>query len=212
MKRRLFLRLTDKERETFRRTRDVVLGASSYRSAVMALCDSALVNRLCLESLVETQLRRISVNLRQISRRVYSSGESDEAVLAVCGVLDPLVDVFSAEVSCIRSGGADGDCYRSELSVRMTADEKAVVAAVKRALQFRNYRSLILGLCSVVDNRIMPPDFSMDYQRLKEYGSDINTIAKSLNSGSRINPDQLGQFLAGFMQVLSTISTKITEV
>ena len=178
----------------------------------MALCDSALVNRLCLESLVETQLRRISVNLRQISRRVYSSGESDEAVLAVCGVLDPLVDVFSAEVSCIRSGGADGDCYRSELSVRMTADEKAVVAAVKRALQFRNYRSLILGLCSVVDNRIMPPDFSMDYQRLKEYGSDINTIAKSLNSGSRINPDQLGQFLAGFMQVLSTISTKITEV
>lgn len=211
MKRRLFLRLTNKERETFRRTRDVVLGVSSYRSAVMTLCDSDLVNRLCLESLMETQLRRISVNLRQISRRLNSSGGSDEAVLAVCDVLDPLVDVFSEEVSCLRSGGADGNCCRMELTVRMTAEEKAVVSAVKRALRFRNYRSLVLGLCSVVENRIMPPDFNMDYQKLKEYGADINTIAKSLNSGSRINSEHLSQFLAGFIQVLSAISMKIME-
>ena len=93
----------------------------------------------------------------------------------------------------------------------MTADEKSVVVAVKRALKFRNFRSLVLGLCSVAENRIMPPDFSMDYQQLKKYGADINTIAKSLNSGSRINPDQLSQFLAGFMQVLLAISLKITE-
>jgi len=177
----------------------------------MALCDSDLVNRLCLESLVETQLRRISVNLRQISRRLNSSGGSDEAVLAVCDVLDPLVDVFSDEVSCLRFGGADGDCCRAEMSVRMSADEKAVVVAVKRALKFRNFRSLVLGLCSVVENRVMPPDFTSDYQTLKEYGADINAVAKTLNSGNLINPDQLGQFLAGFMQVLSAISLKITE-
>ena len=211
MKRRLFMRLDDRELETLRRTRDVVFGAPSYRSAIMALCDSSLVERLCLESLVETQLRRISVNLRQIERKLYSSGADGDVVLSVCEALDPLVDLFSAEVSCLRSDGGGCCGVRRELSVRMTADEKSAVVAVKRALKFRNFRSMVLGLCSVVENRIMPPDFSADYQQLKEYGTDINDIAKALNSGKVIDEEQLNLYLTRFMEVLSCIAMKITE-
>lgn len=211
MKRRLFMRLDDKELETLRRMRDMVLGAPSYRSAIMALCDSSLVERLCLESLVETQLRRISVNLRQIERKLYSSGAGGEVVLSVCEALDPLVDIFSAEVSCLRSDGENGHGARRELSVRMPDNEKSLVVAVKRALKFRNFRSLVLGLCYVVENRIMPPDFGTDYQQLKEYGRDINDVAKALNSGKVIDEEQLNLYLRRFVEVLRDITLKITE-
>ena len=211
MKRRLFMRLDDRELEILRRTRDVVLGASSYRTAIMALCDSALVERLCLVSLVETQLRRISVNLHQIDRRIFSSGGENVVVLSVCEALDPLVDIFSAEVSCLRSDGGNCCGARRELSVRMSSDEKAVVVAVKRALKFRNFRSLVLGLCNVVGNRVMPPDFTVEYQSLKQYGNDINAVAKALNAGKSIDMNQFNLFLGRFMVVLSGIAVKIRE-
>ena len=211
MRRRLFMRLDDRELETLRRTRDVVFGASSYRAAVLALCDSALVGRLSLVSMVETQLRRISVNLHQIDRRVFSSGGENVVVLSVCDALDPLVDVFSAEVSCLRPDGEGGCGVRRELSVRMSADEKAVVVAVKRALKFRNFRSLVLGLCNVVGSRIMPPDLTGEYQSLKDYGNDINIVAKALNAGKSIDMNQFNLFLGRFMVVLSGIAVKIRE-
>ena len=211
MNSRLYMRLDDREIDRLRSARDVVFGASSFRTTIMALCDSVLVERLCLESLVETQLRRISVNLRQIDRRVFSAGGDDGVVLSVCNVLDPLVDIFSAEVSCLRSDGGNCCGVRREISVHMSADEKAIIVAVKRALKFRNFRSLVLGLCNIVYNRIMPPDFTVEYQTLKQYGNDINTVAKALNAGKSIDMNQFNLFLGRFIDVLSGIAVKISE-
>lgn len=209
MKRRLFMRLNEAEFETLRRLRDLTFGVCSYREAVIALCDSVLVERLCLESLIETQLRRISVNLNQIKRYLIS-GE-DEVVIGACDVLDPLIDLFSSVVSCFRYDGINDCSLRRELSVRMTADEKAIIVAVKRALKFRNYRALVMGLCFVVESRMMPPDFSFEYQTLQEYGTDINTIAKALNSGKTVDVKQINLFLRSFIEVLKNISLKATE-
>ena len=159
-------------------------------------------------SLIETHLRKINVNLRQISRRLSSSGEKDDVILSACEMLNSLIDLFSSEITCLRFSDSDADSERKELAVRMTSDEKDVVVSVKRALKFRNFRTLVLSLCGIVNNQILPPDFSHEYQVLREHGSNINTVAKALNSGTAINIEQFNKYITGFMLFLCDVARK----
>ena len=207
MKCRLYMRLSNGEKRTLQYTVGL-LNASSFRSAILSLCDFSLTERLCLISLIEVQFRKINVNLHQISKWLSAVGEKDEVILSACEMLDSLIDLFSRELSCLRFSDSDADSERKELAVRMSPEEKDVVVSVKRALKFRNFRTLVLSLCGIVNNQILPPDFSHEYQVLREHGSNINTVAKALNSGTAINVEQFNKYLTGFMLFLCDVARK----
>ena len=163
-------------------------------------------------SLMETQFRKINVNLRQISKWFSSAGKKDDVILSACEMLDSLIDLFSSEITCLRFSDSDADSERKELAVRMTSDEKDIVVSIKRALKFRNFRTLVLSLCGIVNNRFLPPDFSHEYQFLREHGSNINTVAKALNSGTAVNADQFNKYLTGFMLFLCDVAKTVEGV
>lgn len=210
MKRRLFMRLNVREIETLCRVRDDMPEATSFRTLIVAMCDSELVRRLCFITRTEVELRKISVNLRQIIRRLREAGCDCGRFESTASFLDSMIEIISEESSCIRMDDAVSSADRHEISIRMTAGEKKLVEGVKKVLRFRCYRALVMSLCRFAGERYMPEDISSEYEMLKEAGVVMNDVARSLNRGDHVDADAFLSFFRCFVQVLINLSMKVS--
>lgn len=207
---RLYLRLTEKEYSTLKRTRDVTLGTSSLRAAIMALCDSDLVRKLSYIIRTEVELRKVSVNLGQIFRRLEETGFDTDSILFIRDYLYELIDLFTAESYALRMDDAGLSSARKEVAVWLSDEEKEEVSSIKKILRFRTFRAMVLGLCRIADERIFPVDISSEYSRLRDFGQKMNSAARALNSGESMDLDELIRFLGDFYHLLLKLSEKVS--
>lgn len=182
----------------------------SYRETIISACNSEIVKSLSYMTLVEKELRKISVNLHQIIRKLEQTGASFEGLYSVDSSLDFVIDEATKIGSSLHVLDAIKDSERKELAIRMTAEEKTLLCKIKRILRFKTYRAMILTLCIFSDMQIAMPDVSLEYPALKNFGLEINKAAKALNSGSKIDDGNFKQFIDEFSRILMDITQKLS--
>ena len=98
---------------------------------------------------------------------------------------------------------------RREVAVWLGDNEKQIVSSVKKILRFPSYRAMALGLCRVAGDRTMPADISAVYPQIRESGSEMNRIAKAMNSGVnsgvKVDDDDFCLLLLVFSDMLTKL-------
>lgn len=207
---RMFMRLDKRELSTLKHTQKQTLRTRSLRATILTLCDSELVRRLSYISRSEVELRKISVNVNQIIRRIDEDCVISEDILTIRLLLDNLIDMLSVSSAALKSKNNGDSSDRKEIAIWLDEEEKQMVSSVKRILRFRTYRSTILSLCKIADENGMPVDVSGEYENLHRTGVELNQIARALNGGTPVELDSLSSFFHEFYLFLSCLNDKIS--
>lgn len=200
---RLYMRLSEKEFKTLKKTRDDVLGVSSFRATVLALCNTELIRRLSYIVKTEVELRKISVNLNQVIRKIDETEFDIDNILFVREKNNTLIDFFSTVSSRLKMNDPEKPVSRNEIAICLRDEEKEEISSIKRILRFRTFRTMIMCLCMIAEDDFMPSDISVEYSLLREFGTEMNKAAKALNSHDSVDLDSLIKFLVDFYNLLS---------
>lgn len=207
---RLYMRLSEKEFITLRRMRDVVIGTSSLRGTILALCNTELTRRLSFIVRTEIELRKTSVNLNQVIRKLDETGFDTDNILFVRDKLNVLIEIFTTASSCLKMSDSVSFVPRNEIAIWLKDDEKMAVSSIKRILRFKTFRTMIMSFCKIVEENSIPADVSAEYSQLCKFGAEMNKAAKALNSHTSVDLDSMIKFLVEFFNLLSKIQEKTT--
>lgn len=169
---RLYIQMTDDDKRylSFAKTKT---GERTYHDVLIRLIESDNFSDLCWMSMVEHELRKIAINIRQLSDFCVDLSSVNsllaEAVTAIESITCPLFK----PTKCIGS--------KSEVQVIVTEEEKELFKNSKTAIKVRSYRCLVLTL--VKSLMLRRPSIILDelFPTLHSLGVDINASAKEYN-------------------------------
>ena len=201
---RLFLKMTKTEHNILNVAK-TKMEASSYREVIVTLLEGEYIDCLCSSVLTEKALRKIIVNLNQLSRGCDGNEAFSELVSMITHVTSVLTDLNNRHlqpVFCHRE-------ERREIQIRLTRDEKDTAASAKSAAGFRTYCDLIMHLCCayIADTFNLPT--APDYTALNEVGTALNEEAKWFNTNDTVNTKALNRILDSLYGLVSEIYESI---
>ena len=204
---RLFLKLDKTEHKLLNVTKRE-LSASSYRELIMTLLNGEYIDYLCNSTLTEKALRRILVNLHQLENGYIGDGD-------ITGLIDEIEDITSELVTWNNSQIKplfDNKGPVQEVQIRLSNDDKALVASAKSATGFRTYGDLIIHLCysylSGYFNLPTPIDFSL----FNDIGIEINKEARTYNTNKSYDRDNLDKALESLYELIIDLKDNLINL
>lgn len=208
MGKRLYLKLTDTELDILKKAMKKT-GKPSYRKMIICLGNSDYISELCYLSLLERNLRKISINLNQIIRKARGFGFVGKGFDIIGKLLDSSISAVSQEMQSARNIFSHGSSEKKEVDIRMAVAEKELMKKTKTALHFRTYASLVLFLCQSVNMNVPYRDLSDQYYRSVPIGARINEVARAFNRGEAASVDVLRSLLESLHDLLSSLGEKV---
>ncbi len=205
-KERLFLKMTRTEHNILNVAKQQ-MHASSYREVIVTLLDGEYIDYLCSSVLTEKALRKIIVNLNQLSKALERTSAFTE--------LRTLVDKTTALISewntlRLQPVFSHREVTR-EIQVRVSTDEKETAYAAKTAAGFRTYCDLVMHLCcAYISGRFELPE-APDYTLFNYVGKSLNEEAKWYNTNKTINPGTLNNIFDSLYELTSDLYEKISR-
>lgn len=198
---RLYIQMTDDDKKylTFAKTKT---GERTYHDVLIRLIESDNFSDLCWMSMVEHELRKIAINIRQLSDSCVDLESVNfllaEAVTAIESITCPFFNPS-------KSVG-----LKNEVQVLVTEEEKELFKNAKHAIKARSYRYLVLTLVKSLMLRRAAIIWDELFPTLHSLGVDINASAKEYNiSGFTVVQMETVESL---MSLLSKILNEVCHV
>ena len=170
---RLYIQMTedDKRYLAFAKTK---LNKRTNHDALISLIESNNFSNLCWLSMVEHELRKIAINIRQISDSCVDLAPVSSLLSETVTTMESITYPIFKQTKCIG--------LKSEVQVPVTDDEKKLFKRAKLAIKARSYRCLILTLVKSTMLRNMSIISAELFPILHSIGVEINTFAKEFNT------------------------------
>ena len=170
---RLYIQMTedDKRYLAFAKTK---LNKRTNHDALISLIESNNFSNLCWLSMVEHELRKIAINIRQISDSCVDLAPVSSLLSETVTTMESITYPIFKQTKCIG--------LKSEVQVPVTDDEKKLFKRAKLAIKARSYRCLILTLVKSAMLRNMSIIWDELFPILHSIGVEINTFAKEFNT------------------------------
>lgn len=202
---RLFLKITTNEHRILNVAKSK-MGAHSYRELISSLLDGEYIDYLCNSVLTEKALRKIIINLKQLSKGCIGNSSFNALLSLINKVTSLLTDWNNKQIKPIFYNRSE----TTELQIRVTAEEKAVAKAAKDSAGFRTYCDLVMCLCcSYINDTFNLPE-SLDYTAFSEVGITLNKEAKQFNTSGTVNADNLNIILDKLYELVEILDTHLT--
>ena len=170
---RLYIQMTDDDKRylSFAKTKT---GERTNHDVLIWLIESDNFSDLCWMSMVEHELRKIAINIRQLSDSFVDLSSVGSLVAETITTLESFTCPLFKPTKCIGS--------KSEVQVIVTEDEKELFKNAKTAIKARSYRSLVLTLVKSTMLQGMSIIWDEMFPILHSIGVEINTFAKEFNT------------------------------
>lgn len=202
---RLFLKITPNEHNILNVAKSK-MGARSYRELITTLLDGEYIDYLCNSVLTEKALRKIIVNLNQLSKGCIDNDSFNALLSLINKVTCLLTDWNNKQIQPIFYNRSE----TTELQIRVTTDEKAVAKAAKDSAGFRTYCNLIMCLCCSYINGTFNLPESLDYTAFSEVGIALNKEAKRFNTSGIVNAENLNNILDELYELVEILATNLS--
>ena len=201
---RLFLKITPNEHNILNVAKSK-MGVRSYRELITTLLDGEYIDYLCNSVLTEKALRKIIVNLNQLSK-VCIDNDSFNALLSLINkVTCLLTDWNNKHIQPIFYNRTK----TTELQIRVTTAEKAVAKAAKDSAGFRTYCNLVMCLCCAYINGTFNLPEALDYTAFSEVGIALNKEAKRFNTSGIVNAENLNNILDELYELVEILDNNL---
>ena len=150
------------------------LNKRTNHDALISLIESNNFSNLCWLSMVEHELRKIAINIRQISDSCVDLAPVSSLLSETVTTMESITYPIFKQTKCIG--------LKSEVQVPVTDDEKKLFKRAKLAIKARSYRCLILTLVKSTMLRNMSIIWDELFPILHSIGVEINTFAKEFNT------------------------------
>ena len=198
---RLYIQMTDDDKRhlSFAKTK---MGERTYHDALIRLIESDNFSNLCWLSMIEHELRKIAVNIRQLS-------DSNVDLTPVTSLLSESVTAIE-RITCpilkpIKCAGS-----KSEVQVPVTEEEKELFKNAKQAIKVRSYRCLVLTLVKCTMLRSISIIWDELFPVLHSLGIKINTSAREFNTCGYTVIDE--ETVESLKMILSHILNEVSHV
>ena len=196
---RLYIQMTDDDKRylSFAKTKT---GERTYHDVLIRLIESDNFSDLCWLSMVEHELRKIAINIRQLS----------ESCVDLSSVGSLLAETITAMESIIcplfKPSKIVG--LKNEVQVFVTEEEKELFKNAKIAIKARSYRCLVLTLVKSIMLRRVSIIWDEMFPVLHSLGIEINASAREFNTyGSTvIEPDTIESLKTILSNILNEVS------
>ena len=170
---RLYIQMTnhDKRYLSFAKTKT---GERTYHDALIRLVESDNFSDLCWLSMVDHELRKIAVNIRQLSDSCVDLTSVSSLLAETVTALESITCPLFKPTKCIGS--------KIEVQVSVTEEEKELFKNAKSAIKARSYRCLVLTLVKCTMLRSMSIIWDELFPVLHSLGIKINTSAREFNT------------------------------
>lgn len=204
---RLFLKMTTAEHNILNVAKRK-MDARSYRDLINTLLDGEYIDFVCNSSLTERALRKILVNLNQLSLPCRGNKAFDKLVTLISESTAILADWNNTHLQPVFNRREEPQ----EVQIRLSEEEKDIIAAAKTAAGFRTYCDLVIHLCCayITDSYNLPP--APDYTLFNETGKALNEEAKYYNTYDEINKDALNTILDSLYELTLELYNRIKEL
>lgn len=204
---RLFLKLDKTEHKLLNVTKRE-LSASSYRELIMTLLNGEYIDYLCNSTLTEKALRRILVNLHQLENGYIGVGD-------IKGLIEEIEDITSELVAWNNSKIKplfDNKGPVQEVQIRLSNDDKALVASAKSATGFRTYGDLIIHLCYSYLSGYFNLPTPIDFCLFNDIGIEINKEARTYNTNKSYDKDNLDKALESLYELIIDLKDNLINL
>ena len=197
---RLYIQMTedDKRYLAFAKTK---LNKRTNHDALISLIESNNFSNLCWLSMVEHELRKIAINVRQLSDSFVDLSSVGSLVAETITTLESITCPLFKPTKCIGS--------KSEVQVIVTEEEKELFKNAKTAIKARSYRCLIITLVKSTMLRSLSIIWDELFPILHLIGVKINTFAKEFNTSGYTVIDE--ETVESLKTILSHILKEITH-
>lgn len=198
---RLYIQMTegDKRYLLFAKTK---MGERTYHDVLIRLIESDNFSDLCWLSMIEHELRKIAVNIRQLS-------DSNVDLTPVTSLLAETVTAIES-ITCPLLKPSKCSGSKSEVQVPVTEEEKELFKNAKHAIRVRSYRCLVLTLVKCTMLRSMSIIWDELFPILHSIGVEINTFAKEFNTSGYTAIDE--DTVEALKMILSHILNEVSHV
>ncbi len=201
---RLFLKITPNEHNILNVAKSK-MGVRSYRELITTLLDGEYIDYLCNSVLTEKALRKIIVNLNQLSKSAIDNDSFNTLLSLINKVTCLLTDWNNKQIQPIFYNRAE----TTELQIRVTSDEKAVAKAAKESAGFRTYCNLVMCLCCAYINNTFNLPETLDYTVFSEIGIALNKEAKRFNISGTVNADNINNILDELYELVEILDNNL---
>lgn len=198
---RLYIQMTegDKRYLLFAKNK---LNERTYHDVLIRLIESDNFSNLCWLSMIEHELRKIAVNIRQLS-------DSNVDLTPVTSLIAETVTTIES-ITCPLLKPSKCSGSKSEVQVPVTEEEKELFKNAKTAIKARSYRCLILTLVKSPMLRSMSIIWDELFPILHSIGVKINTFAKEFNTSGYTVIDE--ETVESLKMILSHILNEVSRV
>lgn len=198
---RLYIQMTedDKRYLAFAKTK---LNKRTNHDALISLIESNNFSNLCWLSMVEHELRKIAINIRQLSDSCVDLAPVSSLLSETVTTMESITYPIFKQTKCIG--------LKSEVQVPVTDDEKKLFKRAKLAIKARSYRCLILTLVKSTMLRNMSIIWDELFPILHSIGVEINTFAKEFNTSGYTAIDE--DTVEALKRILSHILNEVSHV
>lgn len=182
---RLFLKMTTAEHNILNVAK-IRMQASSYKEVIVSLLEGEYIDFLCSSVLTEKALRKIIVNLNQLSNAINRTSFIELTSL-INQTTAILTDWNNRHIQPVLSHNEE----TREIQIRVSQEEKDIAQAAKSASGFRTYCDLVMHLCCayISDTYNLPE--APDYSLFNNIGKALNEEVKQFNTYGTLNSDAL---------------------
>ena len=204
-KSRLFLKLTSTEHNILTVAK-AKMHARSYRDIIVTMLDGEYIDYVCNSVLTEKVLRKIIVNLNQLSRGCGESKAFTELVTMITNSAAILADWNNIHLQPVFSHRETP----KELQIRLTREEKDIAKAAKSAAGFRTYSDLVMHLCCAFISDSFNLPGLVDYTAFNDVGKALNAETKYYNTYDDINEEALNNILDNLYELTMDLNKSIS--
>ena len=169
---RLYIQMTDDDKKylSFAKTK---MGERTYHDVLIRLIESDNFSDLCWMSMVEHELRKIAINIRQLSDSCFDLSSVGSLVAEAVTAMESITCPLFKPTKCVGS--------KSEVQVLVTEDEKELFKNAKTVIKTRSYRCLVLTLVKSIMLQRVSIIWDELFPALHSLGIEINASAKEFN-------------------------------
>ena len=205
---RLFLKMTTAEHNILNLAKSR-MQASSYKEVIVSLLEGEYIDFLCSSALTEKALRKIIVNLNQLSSKtVGSSASFNELTSLINQTTAILTDWNNSHIQPVLGHNEE----TREIQIRVSQEEKDMAHAAKSAGGFKTYCDLVMHLCSayITDTYNLP--VAPDYTLFNDIGKALNKEVKQFNTYGVLNPDMLNNIFDTLYELITDLNKTLSEM
>lgn len=170
---RLYIQMTEDDKRYLLFAKNK-LNERTYHDVLIRLIESDNFSNLCWLSMIEHELRKIAVNIRQLS-------DSNVDLTPVTSLLAETVTAIES-ITCPLLKPSKCSGSKSEVQVPFTEEEKELFKNAKHAIRVRSYRCLVLTLVKCTMLRSISIIWDELFPVIHSLGIKINTSAREFNT------------------------------